>query len=138
MSRVLVVEDSADDLLLLRRAFAKLNLEQLIEVATDGEAAISYLKDPNKPHPELVLLDLNLPKRSGFEVLGWIRQHAHVKHLPVVILSSSSEPNDLKRAYALGANGYLEKTSIPEQLQAIVQASSDFWLRWNQTPHTTV
>jgi CheY-like chemotaxis protein len=138
MSRVLVVEDSADDLLLLRRAFAKLKLEHLVEVATDGEVAIVYLEDPNKPRPELVLLDLNLPKRSGFEVLGWIRQQAQIKHLPVVILSSSSEPNDLKRAYVLGANGYLEKPSIPGDFEAIVQASSDFWLRWNQTPHTTV
>jgi CheY-like chemotaxis protein len=136
MSRVLVVEDSADDLLLLRRAFAKLNLEHLIEVVCDGEAAILYLKDPNKPRPDLVLLDLNLPKRSGFEVLGWVRQQAQLKYLPVVILSSSTEPNDLQRAYALGTNAYLEKPSVPGHLEAIVQASIDFWLRWNQTPHT--
>lgn len=132
---MLVVEDSADDYLLLRRAFAKLNLEHLLELVTDGDAAISYLQNPNKPRPELVLLDLNLPKRSGFEVLGWIRQQAQIKYLPVVIFSSSTEPNDLQRAYALGANGYLEKPSLPGQLEAVVQASSDFWLRWNQTPH---
>jgi CheY-like chemotaxis protein len=136
MSKVLVVEDSADDLLLLRRAFSKLKLEQMLEVVTDGEAAISYFEDSNKPRPDLVLLDLNLPKRSGFEVLGWIRQQAQLKHLPVVILSSSTEPNDLKRAYALGASGYLEKPSVPGHLEAIVEASSNFWLRWNQTPHT--
>lgn len=130
-----MVEDSADDYLLLRRAFAKLNLEHLLELVTDGDAAISYLQNPNKPRPELVLLDLNLPKRSGFEVLGWIRQQAQIKYLPVVIFSSSTEPNDLQRAYALGANGYLEKPSLPGQLEAVVQASSDFWLRWNQTPH---
>lgn len=134
MSKILIVEDSPDDLFLLRRAFVKLELDHLLEVATDGNAAIEYLQNPDKIRPRLVLLDLKLQKRSGFEVLAWIRQHPELKHLPVVILSSSTEPNDLKRAYELGANGYLEKPSLPEHMEAITQASSDFWLKWNHLP----
>lgn len=134
MSKILIVEDSPDDLFLLRRAFSKLELDHLLEVATDGDAAIEYLQNPDKIRPRLVLLDLKLQKRSGFEVLAWIRQHPELKHLPVVILSSSTEPNDLQRAYELGANGYLEKPSLPEHMEAITQASSDFWLKWNHLP----
>ncbi len=135
MSRILIVEDSPDDLFLLKRAFAKLELAHLLEVVTDGEAAIEYFQNPDKVRPRLVLLDLNLPKRSGFEVLAWIRQHPELKHVPVVIFSSSTEPKDLQRAYDLGANGYLEKPSLPEHMEAITQASSDFWLKWNHLPH---
>jgi CheY-like chemotaxis protein len=134
MSKILMVDDSSDDLFLLKRAFLKLELEHLIEVVTDGDAAVEYLQNPNNIRPRLVLLDLKLPKRSGLEVLAWIRQNSELKHLPVVILSSSTEPNDLQRAYDLGANGYLEKPNTPEHLEAMTQASSDFWLKWNQLP----
>ncbi len=134
MSKILIVEDSPDDLFLLRRAFIKLELDHLLEVVTDGDAAIDYFQNPNNIRPRLVLLDLKLQKRSGFEVLAWIRQHPELKHVPVVIFSSSTEPKDLQRAYELGANGYLEKPSQPEDMQAITQASSDFWLKWNHIP----
>ena len=134
MTSVLIVEDSVDDLFLLKRIFGKLRLEHQIQSVQDGNAAIRYLEDPTKPRPKLMLLDLQLPKLSGFEVLSWVRGHSELRNLPVVILTSSSEPQDLRRAYALGANGYLVKHGALEQLQTMMQASSDFWLESNQIP----
>ena len=134
MTNVLIVEDSLDDLFLLRRIFNKLKLEHQIQSVQDGDAAIRYLEDPTKPRPKLILLDLHLPKVSGFEVIAWVRGHSELRNLPIVILTSSSEPQDLKRAYDLGANGYLVKPGVLDQLQTMMQASSDFWLESNQVP----
>ncbi len=136
MKKILVVDDSPDDIFLLKRVFNKLELGQLIEIANNGEEAIHYLENPDKPCPTMVLLDLHMPKLSGFDVLAWIRGHKDLKHLPVVIFSSSTEPSDLTRAYNLGANGYLEKPSQPEVLESMLQVSSQYWLKWNQAPFT--
>jgi CheY-like chemotaxis protein len=133
MKKILVVDDSPDDLFLLKRVFNKLDLGHVVEIANNGEEAIRYLENPDKPRPTMVLLDLHMPKLSGFEVLAWIRGHNDLKHLPVVIFSSSIEPSDLTRAYSLGANGYLEKPSMPGVLETMIQTSSQYWLKWNQS-----
>jgi CheY-like chemotaxis protein len=133
MKKILIVDDSLDDIFLLKRVFKKLELGHVIEVVNNGEEALVYLENPNKPRPTMVLLDLHMPKLSGFDVLAWIRAHKDLKHLPVVIFSSSIEPSDLTRAYNLGANGYLEKPSMPEVLETMIQASSQYWLKWNQS-----
>ena len=136
MKKILVIDDSPDDLFLLKRVFNKLELGHMIETANNGEEALVYLENPDKPRPTLVLLDLHMPKLSGFDVLTWIRGHKDLKYLPVVIFSSSTEPNDLTRAYNLGANGYLEKPSVPDALETMLQTSSQYWLKWNQAPLT--
>lgn len=133
MTNILIVEDSEDDLFLLERVFAKLKLEHQIQAVHDGEAAVVYLEDSSKPLPRLILLDLHLPKRSGFEVIAWVRGHAQLKSIPIVVLTSSREPNDLKRAYDLGANGYMVKPGILDDLEVLLKASYDFWITANLT-----
>ena len=134
MIKMLVVEDSQDDLFLLMLALKKLKLDLNVDTVNDGDAAIAYFENTAIARPKFIFLDLHLPKRSGFEVISWIRQHPDLKNLPIVVLTSSNEPQDLQRAYDLGANGYLVKPGLLEQLDEIVRSSTDFWLRYNQTP----
>ncbi|MEO7298602.1 MAG: response regulator [Verrucomicrobiota bacterium] len=112
---VLLVEDEANDALLLQRAFHRANLTSLLRVVTDGEQAMIFLEsvvEKSQEIPSLVLLDLNLPRTSGLEVLEWLRQKpAPLKDLPVIVLTSSRDTDDIDKAYALGANSYMAKPS---------------------------
>src|SRR4051812_37277295 len=113
---VLLAEDNPDDVFLVKRAFRKSFGDVGLHVVPDGEAAIAYLRreppydDAAKcPVPSLLLLDLKLPRLSGFEVLAWLREQHVLKRLPVVVLTSSRDRGDVDRAYDLGANSYLVK-----------------------------
>jgi CheY-like chemotaxis protein len=116
---VLLVEDDANDALLLRRAFHRARLASLLRVVSDAEQAMAYLeqKPPfdkldENPTPSLLLLDLNLPGTSGLQLLEWLRtQPAPLKDLPVIILTSSRDTDDIDRAYELGATSYMAKPS---------------------------
>ena len=88
------------------------------------------------PLPGLVLLDLKLPRRSGLEVLDWLRSQSGLRRIPVVVLTSSREVPDVDRAYDLGANSYLVKPGSPADLVAMVQALAGYWLHWNEAPTT--
>lgn len=132
--RILLVEDSADDVILMRRAFRKLGIENPLDVADDGEAAIAYLQRVSEEHrgdsaslPGLILLDLKLPRLSGLEVLAWIRAQRTLRRSPVVVLTSSREAPDVARAYDLGANSYLIK---PVEFQAFLDLVRTFNLYW--------
>jgi CheY-like chemotaxis protein len=133
---VLVVEDNGDDRALLARAFRKAGVAVPVRYATDGDEAVAALAesaaDPTRPRPAVVLLDLKLPRRSGFEVLGWMRAQPGLRRVPVVILTSSNENVDLQRAYDLGANSYLVKPARPEALLEMVERIDAYWLRLNQ------
>lgn len=131
---ILVVEDEPNDALLLRRAFGKAHLDNPIQVVPEGEAAIAYLSgeapyvDRNLyPLPALMLLDLKLPRMSGFEVLVWLRQQPGLKRLPVVVLTSSGQKIDVDRAYELGASSYLVKPVSFEELLVMVKALNLYW-----------
>src|SRR5688572_11466340 len=107
---ILLVEDEANDALLLERAFKRAELSPNLKVVTDGDQAVQYLGGEGKyndrtqfPIPSLLLLDLKLPRRSGLEVLEWIRQHPDLKTLPVIVLTSSRDTDDIDKAYDLGA-----------------------------------
>ncbi len=114
---VLLIEDDLNDALLLQRSFYRAKLTSLLRVVTDAEQAMTYLQQvPNldgdecNPMPSLILLDLNLPGTSGLQMLEWLRQQpGDLKRLPVIILTSSRETNDIDQAYALGANSYIAK-----------------------------
>ena len=113
---ILVAEDDENDVFLIKRALHQAQFENPLAVVQTGEEAIAYLKgaapyqDREKhPLPALVLLDLKMPRRDGFEVLAWIRQQPELNGLAVVVLTSSQESSDINRAYALGANSYLVK-----------------------------
>ena len=138
---ILLVEDSPDDALLIQRAFRKANLANPVELVRDGEEAVAYLsgKAPYDdrtrfPLPVFMLLDLKLPRRSGLEVLAWVRQESVVKRLPVVVLTSSRESVDVNRAYDLGVNSYLTKPVGFEALLEMVKNVNLYWLVMNEHP----
>jgi two-component system response regulator len=138
---ILLVEDNPDDEALALRAFAKLNISNKVIVARDGVEALDYLfatgahADTSPQLPALVLLDLKLPRIDGLEVLQQIRQNEKTQILPVVILTSSREEQDIVQGYNLGANSYVRK---PVDYNEFVQAVSQlgvFWLLLNELPH---
>ncbi|HWO69130.1 MAG TPA: response regulator [Actinomycetota bacterium] len=138
---VLLVEDNPDDVALIQRAFRKANIANPLRVVTDGEEAVAYLAGRGEyadrarhPLPVLVLLDLKLPKRSGHEVLAWLRSQEGLRRLPVAVLTSSREAADVNRAYDLGANAYLQKPVGFEALHELVGTLNLFWLILNEKP----
>jgi CheY-like chemotaxis protein len=138
---ILQVEDREEDVFLLRYAFKHACVENPIQVAADGQEAIDYLAGKEKfadraqfPLPCLVLLDLQLPRVTGLEVLEWIRRQPALKTLVVIILSSSIHEGDVRRAYELGANAFLVKPSSTETLADMSAALKHFWLVHNTLP----
>ncbi|KGQ19164.1 Response regulator [Lysobacter dokdonensis DS-58] len=109
LAPVLLIEDNADDIELTRLAFAQAGIDHPLVVARDGAIALDWLQAHRDGLPALVLLDLNLPKLDGREVVQAIRADPAMRHLPVVALSSSGEPNDIDATYACGADSYLQK-----------------------------
>lgn len=131
----ILVEDNNDQVFLILRAFSRARIPGPIDVLTHGDEAIAYLSGDGvyadrrtHPFPSLVILDLSLPKRNGFEVLQWIRSHTRFADLPVVVLSTSSMQEDMDRARELRANLYLVKPVLPEDLLQTVRAIAGYWL----------
>jgi two-component system, response regulator len=136
VEKILLVEDNADDRDLTLRAFRKNNIANEIVVAQDGVEAVEYLLgDSNgKPLPALVLLDLKLPRLDGLEVLRRIRAADRTKLLPVVILTSSKEEQDLIQGYTLGANSYVRKPVDFSEFMSAVRQLGMYWLVLNERP----
>jgi two-component system, response regulator len=138
---ILLVEDNADDEALTFRALMKNNIESQLVVARDGAEALDYLfatgkysaRDVNSG-PQVVLLDLNLPKVSGLEVLRQLRANERTKHLPVVILTSSKEEQDLLKGYDNGANSYVRKPVDFNEFIDSVRQLGLYWLILNELP----
>jgi two-component system response regulator len=131
---ILLVEDNPDDVELTLRAFEKSQIVNNVVVVNDGVEALDYLSDPSKALPEVVLLDLKLPKIGGIEVLKRIRATARTKLLPVVILTSSKEEKDVIDSYSLGANSYVQK---PVDFLQFIEAAKQlglYWLLLNERP----
>ena len=140
MRTILIVEDEADDAELLGYAFEKagvLNPRLMLDNGDDAAAyiggAAAYADRQRYPLPGLVLLDLKLPRRSGFEVLQFMRSNAAARLIPVVVLTSSDQPEDIMRAYAAGANSYLVKPVTRDALLAMVRTLDAYWIRLNRT-----
>jgi CheY-like chemotaxis protein len=138
---ILVVEDDPNDVLLIQRAFAKARIVNPLRIVSHGDEAVAYLSGEGQfadretyPFPVLVLLDLKLPRRSGLEVLGWIRARPGLKRLPIVVLTSSKESVDINRAYDLGANSYLVKPVGFDSLLELVKSLEVYWIMLNQNP----
>ena len=135
---ILLVEDSPDDAELALRAFAKSKVHSEIVVARDGVEALDYLlgtgahaADPPES-PEIVLLDLNLPRLSGLEVLRRLRADDRTRYLPVIVLTSSAQEQDILQSYHLGANSYVRKPVDFAQFVEAAQQLGVYWLRLNQ------
>jgi CheY-like chemotaxis protein len=137
-ARLLLVEDNPADAMLLRTALREVRTEYRLHVATDGEDAMQYLlKDgPSaaENRPDLILLDLNLPKVDGHQVLQMVKTNKDLRAIPVVVLTSSLAPSDIAMAYARGANSYLEKPSDIEKVFDLVRTLKHYWLDLSLLP----
>lgn len=137
--KILLVEDNADDELLTIRALKKNNIINEIIVARDGAEALDYLFDTGagkklEQLPTLIILDLNLPKIDGIEVLKQLKSNARTKLIPVVVLTSSDEQNDILKSYGLGANSYIRK---PVDFNKFIEVAANiglYWLVFNELP----
>lgn len=129
---VLLVEDSPGDVRLLREAFREANPRVRLHVAADGIEAMSFLRregaNAAAPRPDFILLDLNLPKMDGREVLAKIKGDDSLRTIPIVILTTSEAEADITRSYELNANAYLRKPVTLDAFEALVQSINDFWL----------
>ena len=132
---ILLVEDSPDDVMLTQRALRKNNIGNRVIVANDGEQAINYLlpADGKRLVPELILLDINLPKLSGLDVLRAIRNDERTRYLSVVVLTTSNEEQDIVSSYDLGANSYVRKPVEFDNFLEAVRVLGLYWLLINQT-----
>ena len=140
---ILLVEDRDDDIVLVRKAFEKAELANPMYVVKNGEEAVDYLmgdapfSNRNEyPLPDLILLDLKMPKLDGFETLLWLRNQPGIRNIPVVILTSSADLGDVTKAYALGANSYLVKPVDFEHSIELVKVLHRYWLRTSRLPQT--
>lgn len=135
---ILYADDDENDAFLVQLAFSKAGVANPLVVVSSGKAAIEYLSvcaEPGRaayPLPRLVLLDLNMPGKSGLEVLKWIRGTPALSTLVVVMLTSSNQDTDIHRAYLQGANGYLVKPGRIEELVTLAKSIKDFWLTQNR------
>jgi CheY-like chemotaxis protein len=138
---ILIVDDSSDDVILLKRAFKKTGVANPLHWVKSGREAIAYLQgispfeDRSKhPLPNVILLDLQMPDGDGFDVLQWIRNKFPSGGLLVVVLTRVEELRKINRAYALGANSFLTKPGSPEELQELIRIFSGYWLLTNRMP----
>jgi two-component system, response regulator len=131
---IVLVEDNPDDQILTLRALKKQNLANDIIVLSDGVEALEFLLDVEKPLPNLVLLDLKLPKLDGLQLLRRLRSEPRTQLLPVVVLTSSDEDRDVIEGYRLGANSYIRKPVDFNQFTEAVRQLGLYWLVLNQSP----
>jgi two-component system, response regulator len=138
---ILLIEDSPLEVELTLRPIRELDPNRTVEVARDGEEALDFLfaRGPFRhrsaaPPPRLILLDLNLPKLDGFDVLRAVRTNSRTSTVPVVVLTSSDDPRELAQCYQLGANSCVQKPVRSDALRTVLQAVTRYWLNLNQPP----
>ena len=131
---ILLVEDNPDDIMITKKAFKEAKILNQVQVVRDGEEAVDYLfhrgqyQDPkSSPTPGLILLDINMPKMNGLEVLAKIKQDAGLKRIPVVMLTSSKREEDVLKGYDNGCNSFLQK---PVEFESFVQLVKEIGLYW--------
>ena len=132
---ILVADDDADEIVLLQLAFIKAGLKNPLLAVGDGEECVQYLRGDGKfadrsqyPMPQLLLLDLKMPRLNGIQVLTWLRSQPQLKQLPVIVLTGSTFDSDITRAYAAGANSFLPKLLDPAGLASQIKGIVDFWV----------
>ncbi len=133
---ILLVEDNPMDVDLTRRAFARQNISNPIQIARDGEAAISFIDKwaEGELLPQIILLDLKLPRVDGLDVLQRLKTHPIYRQIPVIILTSSSDSGDISRAYQLGANSYIIKPVDFDKFLEVANLLHSYWCNMNTQP----
>jgi CheY-like chemotaxis protein len=141
LKTVLLADDCEDDILMMRMALERTGVRHRLQIVTDGEMAVDYLSAKGAfvdrmlhPVPDVLFLDIKMPKRSGHEVLEWVRSQPGLKELPVVMLSGSVLPADVNRAYKLGVTSYLRKVADPAEFGHGVWVILKYWLELNLAP----
>lgn len=135
--QVLVIEDNPGDVRLLEEAFQEIQAEINLQVARDGAEGLQMLEDldvRSKWHPDLILLDLNLPKVSGHDVLARLKSNPRTTRIPIIVLTSSKAESDVRRAYDSHANAYLKKPSTLDGLLSAAQDITNFWMKTATLP----
>ena len=135
---ILLVEDNEGDIGLIEEVFEEAKIRNTLHIAEDGEEAILFLRGEGKfsgsPRPDIILLDLNLPKKDGREVLREIKEDNNLKNIPVVVLTTSRAEKDILRSYDLHANAYVTKPLDFDQLIKVVKSIENFWLEIVKLP----
>lgn len=136
-TKIVFVEDDEDDIFLIDRACKAAGIDDERDFFTNGRAALNHLSNAATPESKttavsLIFLDLNMPVMAGLEFLRWLRNQSALRHIPVVVLTSSENPQDLKSAYDAGANAYLVKPADLSQLTKMLGCATRFWLRYNR------
>jgi chemotaxis family two-component system response regulator Rcp1 len=135
---ILLVEDNPGDVRLMREALSQLHSTHRLDVAMDGEEALAYLyrtgNFANALKPDLIFLDLNLPRKDGREVLAEIKSNESLRRIPVVVLTTSESERDVYKAYDLRANCYIRKATDFDEYLSVINSCQDFWLRIVRLP----
>jgi CheY-like chemotaxis protein len=141
MVDVLLVEDDAGDVLMTREAFEHYKIRNTLHVVTDGEQAVQFVRREGEfadaPRPGLIMLDLNLPRRDGLEVLAEIKADPELRLIPVVILTTSQAEEDIVRSYALHANAYVTKPVDFERFIEVIRQIDNFFITVVKLPHAS-
>ncbi|MFC7212551.1 response regulator [Saliphagus sp. GCM10025334] len=125
---ILLVEDNPGDVRLTQEAFRDAKFDARLHIAVDGIKALNFLRDEESPCPDLILLDLNLPRKDGFDVMEEIRNDPDLTHLPILVLTSSTAKEDILSSYERYANAYLTKPDNPGSFVELVQVVEEFWI----------
>src|SRR5579872_1614732 len=131
---ILVVEDNPEEALLLQRAFKRTGMDIAVQFVVNGEEAIDYLSGAEQfrdrasfPEPDLVIMDLKMPRKGGFEVLEWFRNLQESALIPIIVLTASNREADVQRAYSLGANSYFIKPTSFDEFRDMIKIFYDYW-----------
>ena len=131
---VLLVEDDLNDIFLVKRAFKMARVQSPLHIVTDGVEAMNYLRGQDRfsdrrayPLPKLIVIDIKMPRKSGFEVLEWVKRDPLLRRIPIVIVSSSENPADINRSYELGANAYMVKPVDFQAVEHLFQSITHYW-----------
>jgi CheY-like chemotaxis protein len=137
---ILLAEDNEDDILLMQRAFQKIDAKPAIQVVRNGEEAIRYLEGEGEfadrksfPFPALIISDLNMPRKDGFDLIKWLRAHPECFVIPIVVLTTSEPDGRIREAYRLGANACMRRPSTFDELLKLLRITTEFW-QWCDHP----
>lgn len=138
-TNLLLVEDDENDVIFMRHAFRSAGITQTLNVVSDGQEAVDYLAGVGSfsnrdeyPLPGLIFTDLKLAKKTGLELVEWVRRQSAYRRIPVIILSASADPKEIEQAYERGANSFLTKPSSNVELIEMLKIFKRYWLNYNQ------